>query len=179
MSTTGVTALGGVGIALIIFLAILYFLPFLIANHRGRDSQLMIFLLNLLLGWTVLGWLVVLIMACSGENRDQRQMRQAMLATMQAQTQATIGLARQGMSRTANNPGPSIQQFIAPGVGTQQFVERAWHYADAANAQCGPIPAVEIRRLYALRRIGPDTLVWTDGMVEWRPLSNCMAALGL
>jgi hypothetical protein len=46
--------------------AILYFLPTILARHKA--AFLGIFLVNLLLGWTVIGWLVVLIWACSAER---------------------------------------------------------------------------------------------------------------
>lgn len=38
-----------------------YFLPTLIAFLRNHKNKLAIFLLNLLLGWTVLGWVGSLI----------------------------------------------------------------------------------------------------------------------
>ena len=38
-----------------------YFFPALIASRRKHHNQGAIFLLNLLLGWTVLGWLIALI----------------------------------------------------------------------------------------------------------------------
>ena len=48
-------------IALIVLIFSLYFLPFLIAALRQHKNTLAIFLLNLALGWTFLGWIVVLI----------------------------------------------------------------------------------------------------------------------
>ncbi len=162
---TGIgSALGGFGIALLILLVLLYFLPFAIANHRGRDSQGTIFLLNLLLGWTVLGWLVVLILAWTGENRDQRQTRIAQLSTMQAQTQAMMEMAKQ--------KSPTISNV-------QQFAERPWYYAHTDNSQIGPVPTSELRRMYMLKHISANTLLWSEGMSDWLPLSRCMADLGL
>lgn len=38
-----------------------YFLPTLIAFLRQHKNKLAIFLLNLFLGWTVLGWVVSLV----------------------------------------------------------------------------------------------------------------------
>ena len=46
---------------------LLYFLPSIIA-HR-KQAFLGIFLVNLLLGWTVIGWIVALIWACTAEER--------------------------------------------------------------------------------------------------------------
>ena len=39
----------------------IYFLPWLIALVRGHHSAGGIFVLNLLLGWTLVGWLVALV----------------------------------------------------------------------------------------------------------------------
>ena len=52
---------------LFLFLSVLlYFLPTLIA--RDKPDLLAIFLLNLLLGWTVIGWFVALIWASAAER---------------------------------------------------------------------------------------------------------------
>jgi len=47
-------------IILIILLIALYFLPTIIA-YRRDNNFISIFLLNLFLGWTILGWLIALI----------------------------------------------------------------------------------------------------------------------
>jgi hypothetical protein len=39
-------------------------LPWAIAATRGKSNQAAIGLLNLLLGWTLIGWVVALVMAC-------------------------------------------------------------------------------------------------------------------
>ncbi|MBU4467355.1 MAG: superinfection immunity protein [Candidatus Omnitrophica bacterium] len=46
---------------LVVLIFVLYFLPTLIAFLRQHKNKLAIFLLNLLLGWTVLGWVVSLV----------------------------------------------------------------------------------------------------------------------
>ena len=48
-------------IAIIILAIALYFLPTLIAALRNHKNKLAVFLLNLLLGWTGLGWIGALI----------------------------------------------------------------------------------------------------------------------
>lgn len=47
-------------VALIIFI---YFLPTIIASGRNSGVTLIIFLINLIGGWTVVLWLIVLFMA--------------------------------------------------------------------------------------------------------------------
>jgi hypothetical protein len=44
------------------FLAVLYFLPTIIASNRGH-SVAGILLLNLLIGWTGIGWIILLLWA--------------------------------------------------------------------------------------------------------------------
>jgi hypothetical protein len=43
-------------------LALLYFLPTIVAAHRGHGIALVL-LLNLFFGWTVIGWFVLLVWA--------------------------------------------------------------------------------------------------------------------
>ena len=42
-----------------------YLLPWAIAATRGKSNSGTIALVNLLLGWTVVGWVVALVMACT------------------------------------------------------------------------------------------------------------------
>jgi hypothetical protein len=42
-----------------------YMLPWAIAATRGKSNSGTIGLVNLLLGWTVVGWVVALVMACT------------------------------------------------------------------------------------------------------------------
>ena len=42
----------------------LYFTPAIIAFYRAKPSRLRIAFLNLLTGWTILGWLAAFIWAC-------------------------------------------------------------------------------------------------------------------
>jgi len=45
-----------------------YLLPWAIAATRGRSNQATIGLLNLLLGWSLIGWVVALVMACQSHS---------------------------------------------------------------------------------------------------------------
>jgi hypothetical protein len=49
----------------------LYFLPTIIAGLRRSTMTVWVVLINLLAGWTVLGWLVALVMAIAS-SRKQR-----------------------------------------------------------------------------------------------------------
>jgi hypothetical protein len=46
---------------------VMYFLPSIIALARSQRDLLAIFLLNLFLGWSVIGWIVALVWAAKSE----------------------------------------------------------------------------------------------------------------
>lgn len=47
---------------------LLYMLPWAVAETRGKSNALAIGLVNLLLGWTLIGWIVALVMACGSHQ---------------------------------------------------------------------------------------------------------------
>jgi len=49
------------------FGTVMYFLPSIIALARSKRDLLAIFLLNLFLGWTVIGWIVALVWAAKSD----------------------------------------------------------------------------------------------------------------
>lgn len=49
----------------------LYFLPTIIAAARSKTNLVGILLVNFLLGWSVIGWIVALVWAVSTERVDQ------------------------------------------------------------------------------------------------------------
>lgn len=51
---------------MLIVAALIYFLPTILALARGHLSTLAIFVLNLFLGWTMIGWIIALIWSCTG-----------------------------------------------------------------------------------------------------------------
>jgi hypothetical protein len=57
---------------LFVFVAIAYFTPSMIALRRMKQKAAKIFLTNLLLGWTITGWLAVLSWAAGSEEADFR-----------------------------------------------------------------------------------------------------------
>lgn len=46
-----------------------YFLPWAIAATRGKSNTGVVFWVNLVLGWTVVGWVVALVMALTAHRR--------------------------------------------------------------------------------------------------------------
>ncbi len=62
-------------VVLIVFgvLLLVYFLPSIVATNRGHHNTEAITVLNLLLGWTFLGWVVALVWALTATNRELEQ----------------------------------------------------------------------------------------------------------
>lgn len=63
------------GVVLLMVAFVAYFLPTFVASNRKHVNGTSIFLVNLLLGWTFLGWVVALVWASSantkkGENSE-------------------------------------------------------------------------------------------------------------
>lgn len=58
------------GIGTVVTAALFYLPPTIIAWVRQHPNRVSIFLLNLLLGWTVIGWFVALIWSASAIRRD-------------------------------------------------------------------------------------------------------------
>jgi hypothetical protein len=56
----------GLGCILLIFLLAVYFLPSIIGRNKRNATA--ICMLNLLLGWTVIGWVVALVWALTYEE---------------------------------------------------------------------------------------------------------------
>lgn len=47
-----------------------------------------------------------------------------------------------------------------------------WYYADAGNARQGPVESGDLVRLRQQGTVGWQTLVWREGMDDWRPMSD-------
>ena len=50
-----------IGIILVTFIYVIYFIPFIVANLKKHTNELGIFVVNLAFGWTFLGWIVALV----------------------------------------------------------------------------------------------------------------------
>lgn len=53
----------GVGFVLIAFAVVIYFLPMFVAYSRDHPQSTAIVFLNMLLGWTLIGWVAALVWA--------------------------------------------------------------------------------------------------------------------
>jgi hypothetical protein len=70
---------GLVVLILIVVGFFIYFLPCVVASSRGSASGGSVFLVNLLFGWTLIGWLIALVMAVSTETSDAVELRKLQL----------------------------------------------------------------------------------------------------
>jgi hypothetical protein len=62
--------IAGLAIWILIVSFVLYFLPTMIAVARGHRNALPIFILNLFLGWTFLGWIVALVWCFTAQDKN-------------------------------------------------------------------------------------------------------------
>lgn len=60
------------GLIVLLIVGAIYFLPSIVASARGHLSTGSIVVINLFLGWTVLGWVLSLAWAFSGDTRVNR-----------------------------------------------------------------------------------------------------------
>ena len=44
-----------------------------------------------------------------------------------------------------------------------------WYYSNANGEQCGPHTEADLEKLVADKTVNANTLVWSDGMADWRP----------
>jgi hypothetical protein len=66
----GVVRTGGGLLAWIFAIVTLgYLIPWAIAVTRGKTNSTGILLVNLLAGWTVIGWIIALVMACTSHQK--------------------------------------------------------------------------------------------------------------
>jgi hypothetical protein len=52
---------------LFLILLVLHFIPTIVATKRRHNATLPIFILNLFLGWTLVGWVIALVWACTND----------------------------------------------------------------------------------------------------------------
>ena len=58
------------------FLMCIYFVPFMVAAARDNDSYITILVVNLLIGWTGIGWVACMVWAMLGSSGPARSQSQ-------------------------------------------------------------------------------------------------------
>lgn len=56
------------GTGLLVVIAVFYMFPWFVAKLRGTSNSGGVFIINVFLGWTFLGWIIALAMAAGGRN---------------------------------------------------------------------------------------------------------------
>ena len=56
---------------ILIVLILTYFIPSLVAVFREKDNTVAIFVLNLVAGWTLVGWVVALVWAVTKDEEEK------------------------------------------------------------------------------------------------------------
>jgi len=71
-------AIGGFAGVIALFVAIvaLFFAPTIVAIRREHRNQLAITILNIFLGWTLIGWVAALVWACTAETHQDKSLAQ-------------------------------------------------------------------------------------------------------
>jgi hypothetical protein len=62
-------ALDALTVAGLVVAAVVYLLPAIVAHKRRHPQQLAITVLTVLLGWSVLGWIIAMVWACTATPR--------------------------------------------------------------------------------------------------------------
>ena len=70
--SAGTGALGGALLFLFVAGTLFYFIPLIIAILRKKSNVVAIGALNLLLGWTLVGWVVSLVWSLSKDQQPQQ-----------------------------------------------------------------------------------------------------------
>lgn len=84
---------GSAAVGLVIFLImlavffIMYFVPTAVAQYRKSENITTVVLLNIFLGWTVIGWIVALILAFAGDSGNQRQRHYEMMQELKKRSE--------------------------------------------------------------------------------------------
>jgi len=65
---------------LLLLLLGIHFLPTFVAIVRQQRHSVLIFVLNIFVGWTIIGWLILLIWAAVGEEKGPVYERRRSLA---------------------------------------------------------------------------------------------------
>lgn len=99
--------------------AIMYFVPSAVAMYRHKQNLVAIFALNLLLGWTVIGWVASLVWALTNENVPGSLSVQSLPTQAPYTTQPFGAQAPQGWACTACRAPVTPGAAFCPNCGTK------------------------------------------------------------
>jgi len=84
----GESALSLMLLLVILFVGFLYLLPSILTFTRKKDNKVAILLLNIFLGWSLIGWIISLVWAVSKDTPAQQVVVQQTASTPKQSTQA-------------------------------------------------------------------------------------------
>jgi hypothetical protein len=87
-----------------------YMLPWAVAASRGKSNQAAIGVVTFFLGWTFVGWVIALVMAC-----------QAHQVVGNATATATVIVSNAAPGQYVATAGPAAGWFAAPDGGGRQY----------------------------------------------------------
>jgi hypothetical protein len=92
---------------------ILYFTPTVIAACRGHARWGQILFLNLLLGWTIIGWIICFFMACGNKHKNQPPM--VITAVTNGSTPQVVATITQAVpAKRKMEPRPWLDALLPP-----------------------------------------------------------------
>lgn len=118
----------GIGGLLLLIFVIPYFLPTIIAFIRRKDNAGSIFILNFLLGWTLIGWIASLVWALSADKQTIIVNNNNIPATQQATQYTSPTLQSKmdnGLSKAPSSPDKfdqlrQLKQLLDEGILTEE-----------------------------------------------------------
>ena len=150
-----------------------------IAHSRGRNVVAWV-----LLGLVIQCFALILVLVLPNLNDEQDRERRHRLETRrlreQLRTERQISDQRHQHieHRLGQHDGALGMDTSKPPELTEQTLARltgsagdVWFYA-RDNQRQGPVSLETLRHLYDADVIGPDSLLWTEGMDDWDTLDN-------
>lgn len=112
----------GVGEFAILFILVLcYFIPSLIASNRRIANKALLIVLNLLAGWTVIGWIVCLIWSLTG--RKEFDPTTVIVNTYATTQTGEVNTSQEDFSKTMDNI-QKLKDLLDSGAITPEEFER-------------------------------------------------------
>jgi hypothetical protein len=128
-----------VAVVLLIIL-ILYFLPFIVALMRSHRQTASVFVVNLFLGWSLIGWVVALAMAVSSQGEKTIIVTTSVASGMPAGPTTIINSGGQA-------PAPTTAA-LSPGH------EHEWLGSETTNQSTGEV--IRMRRCWSCGIFEPE-----------------------
>lgn len=69
------------------------------------------------------------------------------------------------------------ENYIEEDLPPVDIVQKDWFYLDEKNKQQGPVPFEKLRGKIIEGKINHDSLIWSEGMVQWKKLKETAGIL--